>query len=113
MSNGIKDGPFNRVGVAIPCLVFDTCKGSWNDEKAGEQNPGEKGGEDVVQSRYGIQVEEHAHVTGLNGGHARENLRPRWGGSCRSMRFHIRTDSWADVFRGNRLKRKRQFVQAC
>lgn len=66
---------FDCVAFATVCMIFETCVCSWDDEKASEQYPGEKGSEYIVQPGYAVQMKEHAHVTCLDRGHARKELR--------------------------------------
>ena len=106
MSDGAEYCTLDRIAVAIICLVFDTCERSRNDEEASEQYPCENSSEYIVQSRYGVQMKEHAHITGLDRGHAGEDLRPlRWR-RCRWILFHFHFlgDGWAACLRRDRFK---------
>lgn len=47
--------------------VADAGEGPREDDEAGEQDPAEEGGEDVVQARDLVEAEEHLHVAGLQG----------------------------------------------
>lgn len=47
--------------------VADAGEGSREDDEAGEQDPAEEGGEDVVQAGDLVEAEEHLHVAGLQG----------------------------------------------
>ena len=60
------DGSDNEQGdildLRIVAQVSDAGKGSWEDDEASQHYPREERGEDVVQARNGVQVQEHFHV---------------------------------------------------
>lgn len=66
--------------VRIFGQVADAGEGSREDDEAGEQDPSEEGGEDVVQAGNFVEAEEHLHVAGLEGVFpAQARSRPSFG----------------------------------
>ena len=56
-----------RVQVRIVAEARDAGEGAWEDEEAREQDPGEEGGEDVVQAWDGVEGGQHVHIACLDG----------------------------------------------
>jgi hypothetical protein len=61
LGSRVRGGDF---GVCVEGL--DGGESSGEDHEAGEEDPGEEGGEDVVQTGDGVEREEHVHVAGLH-----------------------------------------------
>lgn len=70
----VLDGPKHVAGgggllsqLRVVGQVAEAGESSREDDEAGEQDPAEEGGEDVVQARDLVEAEEHLHVAGLEG----------------------------------------------
>ena len=80
MGNGMEDGLFDGVGIAlVACPILERGEGSGKNKKAGQQDPREEGGKDIMQPGNLVQVEEHADIASLRRGRPRQELRPLKG----------------------------------
>lgn len=59
--------------------ALDRGEGCWENNEAREEDPGEERGEDVVQGRNLVELEEHLHVPCLDAVLSRRDSRPRGG----------------------------------
>ena len=81
MGNGMEDGLFDGVVIVlVACPILERGEGSGKNKKAGQQDPREEGGKDIMQPGNLVQVEEHADIASLHRGRPRQDLRPLRGG---------------------------------